>query len=136
MSHKDRWQFRGSYLILFDAIQACASNPSFDIFRSQKPDESALLCSLLQSSSDLPIAFEIWRTILEGTIDTAKTVAAAMSILAYICPDLIADKVIHDMGDPSKRTDMHDILIPRFRECLFPGYDDLVNTRYYDETLA
>lgn len=33
MSHDDRWRFRGAWLLLYMAIQACPSNDSYDIFR-------------------------------------------------------------------------------------------------------
>lgn len=45
---EDRWRFRGSYLLLNLAAQACPSNPIYDLFRLQKPDEGALLLSILQ----------------------------------------------------------------------------------------
>ncbi|KAF1914176.1 hypothetical protein BDU57DRAFT_540155 [Ampelomyces quisqualis] len=48
VSHKERWQFRGSWLVLWTALQACPSNASYDIFESPKADETALLLELLK----------------------------------------------------------------------------------------
>ncbi|KAH7394360.1 hypothetical protein BKA66DRAFT_567310 [Pyrenochaeta sp. MPI-SDFR-AT-0127] len=52
MSHEDRWRFRGSWLLLHMAIQACPSNDCYNIFRDKNdvPDESQLLLELLQLS--------------------------------------------------------------------------------------
>jgi hypothetical protein len=46
VSHKDRWQFRGSWLVLYMAVQSCPSNTCYDIFEGPKADESALLHEL------------------------------------------------------------------------------------------
>lgn len=48
MSEKERWQFRGSWLVLWNAVQACPSNPSYDIFDGLKKDETALLLQLIE----------------------------------------------------------------------------------------
>lgn len=48
VSNKDRWQFLGSWLVLCMALQACASNPAYDIFDGPKTDETALLLELLK----------------------------------------------------------------------------------------
>ncbi|KAH4066875.1 hypothetical protein HBH50_144240 [Parastagonospora nodorum] len=48
MSEKERWQFRGSWLVLWNAIQACSSNPGYDIFDGLKKDETALLLQLIE----------------------------------------------------------------------------------------
>lgn len=49
---EERWRFRGSYLLLNIATQACPSNPVYDLFSQQKPDESALVLSILQQHAD------------------------------------------------------------------------------------
>jgi hypothetical protein len=36
MSHEDRWLFRGSWLVLWSALQACPSNACYDIFGGPK----------------------------------------------------------------------------------------------------
>ena len=48
MSEKERWEFRGSWLVLWNAVQTCPSNPSFDIFDGLKKDETALLLQLIE----------------------------------------------------------------------------------------
>ncbi|KAG9383011.1 hypothetical protein A1F94_006932 [Pyrenophora tritici-repentis] len=51
-SHEARWSFRGSWLLLYMATQACPSNDSYNIFRGDQgpPDESQMLLDLLQQS--------------------------------------------------------------------------------------
>jgi hypothetical protein len=51
MSQKERWNFRGSWLALYNAVQACPSNPCYDVFESPKVDETALLLELLDLST-------------------------------------------------------------------------------------
>jgi hypothetical protein len=48
VSPKGRWQFRGSWLVLWTALQACPSNPSYDIIEGHKADETPLLLELLK----------------------------------------------------------------------------------------
>jgi hypothetical protein len=48
VSHKDRWQFRGSWLVLWTALQACPSNASYDVFDGPKTDEKVLLLEMLK----------------------------------------------------------------------------------------
>ncbi|KAK1908037.1 hypothetical protein P3342_013357 [Pyrenophora teres f. teres] len=52
VSNQARWRFRGSWLILHMAVQACPSNDSYNIFRGGEgpPDESSMLLELLQRS--------------------------------------------------------------------------------------
>lgn len=50
---EDRWRFRGSWLVLWFALQSCASNDSYDIFRDAKPDETAFLISLLEEQHNI-----------------------------------------------------------------------------------
>lgn len=47
---EERWLYRGSWLLLYIAIQACSSNDSYDILRDEKvaPSESELLLEILQ----------------------------------------------------------------------------------------
>ncbi|KAF2033171.1 hypothetical protein EK21DRAFT_109305 [Setomelanomma holmii] len=47
VSHQERFRFRGSWLVLWTALQACPSNEAFDIFRFVKLDESARVAALL-----------------------------------------------------------------------------------------
>ncbi|CAO2657942.1 Nn.00g072020.m01.CDS01 [Neocucurbitaria sp. VM-36] len=49
MSEEERWKFRGSWLLLHMAIQACPSNDSYNIFRENASalDESKMLLELL-----------------------------------------------------------------------------------------
>jgi hypothetical protein len=51
MSQKERWQFRGSWLALYNAVQACPSNPCYDVFEGPKVDETVLLLELLELSA-------------------------------------------------------------------------------------
>lgn len=44
--HKNHWLFRGAWLVLWMALQACPSNTSYDIFEDPKADETALLLDL------------------------------------------------------------------------------------------
>ncbi|KAH7080192.1 hypothetical protein BKA63DRAFT_590613 [Paraphoma chrysanthemicola] len=53
MSHQDRFRFRGSWLVLWTALQACPSNESFDIFREMLP-ESAHISELLRVYDSAP----------------------------------------------------------------------------------
>ncbi|KAG9187952.1 hypothetical protein G6011_01875 [Alternaria panax] len=53
-SHKDRWRFRGSWLLLHKAIQACPSNDSWGTSLSGTRDdiEKRMLLEMLQLSTD------------------------------------------------------------------------------------
>ncbi|RAR06250.1 MFS general substrate transporter [Stemphylium lycopersici] len=53
MTHQARWRFRGSWLLLYKAIQACPSNDSFGISEDsgRPPNESRMLLEMLQRSS-------------------------------------------------------------------------------------
>lgn len=53
MTHEARWRFRGSWLLLYKAIQACPSNDSFAINEDSgsPPNESRMLLEMLQQSS-------------------------------------------------------------------------------------
>lgn len=46
VSHKERWQFRGGWLVLCMALQACPSNPSYDIFEGPEANETSILRDL------------------------------------------------------------------------------------------
>jgi hypothetical protein len=48
MSHQERFHFRGSWLVLWMALQASPSNDAFNIFRCAKVDDSAGVLELLQ----------------------------------------------------------------------------------------
>lgn len=50
MMPDDRWKYRGSWLVLHMAVQACPSNDSYNIFRDEKiaPNESASLLEVLR----------------------------------------------------------------------------------------
>jgi hypothetical protein len=48
MSHQERFHFRGSWLVLWMALQACPSNDAFDVFRCAKLNDSARVLELLQ----------------------------------------------------------------------------------------
>ena len=54
VSHQDRWRFRGSWLLLYKAIQTCALNDSCDILRACAHDtnEKRLLLEMLQLSTN------------------------------------------------------------------------------------
>ncbi|KAF1835282.1 hypothetical protein BDW02DRAFT_597412 [Decorospora gaudefroyi] len=53
VSHRDRWRFRGSWLLLNMAIQACPSNDSYIIFRDggAPPNEGKTLLEMLGQST-------------------------------------------------------------------------------------
>jgi hypothetical protein len=46
VSHKDRWQFRGSWLVLWMALQTCPSNACYNVFKGPNVDETELLLEL------------------------------------------------------------------------------------------
>ena len=54
VSHQDRWRFRGSWLLLYKAIQTCASNDGCDILRACAHDtnEKRLLLETVQSNTN------------------------------------------------------------------------------------
>lgn len=50
-SLQDYWRFRCSWLVLWNAVQACPSNACYDVFEGPKADETALLLDLLDQSA-------------------------------------------------------------------------------------
>lgn len=50
MPGEERWKYRGSWLLLHMAIQACPSNDSYDVFRegAAAPEDSSMLLELLR----------------------------------------------------------------------------------------
>jgi hypothetical protein len=51
MSPEERWPFRGSWLAVHNAVQACPSNPCYEIFEGPRANETALLLELLELSA-------------------------------------------------------------------------------------
>lgn len=53
MPHDERWQLRGSCLVLSMALQACPSHPIHDIFRDEKSalNETGLLLDVIREYS-------------------------------------------------------------------------------------
>jgi hypothetical protein len=53
-SHEDRWRFRGSWLLLYKAIQVCPSNDNCDAHRygAQDAYEKRMLLEMLQLSTE------------------------------------------------------------------------------------
>jgi hypothetical protein len=52
-AHEVRWKFRGSWLLLHMAIQACPSNDSYDIFRNGRssPEKGTFSADLLMNTT-------------------------------------------------------------------------------------
>ncbi|KAF2128028.1 hypothetical protein P153DRAFT_294026 [Dothidotthia symphoricarpi CBS 119687] len=180
MSHDERWQLRGSYLVLSSAIQSCPSNPIYDIFRDDKSamNESGLLLEVLRNTSNVcaspagrvsqmpaapysrrsndPIRYDsafstvssgpktsqaamkptkmstpahLWHAILEATTDVTKTVSITEGLLGHVLSGKDAVETLYRIGHPGKT--FHDEefaeLRLKFREILFPEYNDLIN---------
>jgi hypothetical protein len=53
-SHEDRWRFRGSWLLLYKAIQVCPSNDNYDALQygAQDANEKRMLLEMLQLSTE------------------------------------------------------------------------------------
>jgi hypothetical protein len=53
-SHEDRWRFRGSWLLLYKAIQVCPSNDNYDALQygAQDASEKRMLLEMLQLSTE------------------------------------------------------------------------------------
>ncbi|KAJ4366304.1 hypothetical protein N0V83_007940 [Neocucurbitaria cava] len=53
MPGEERWKYRGSWLLLHMAIQACPSNDSYNVFRegAAAPEDSSMLLELLRFST-------------------------------------------------------------------------------------
>jgi hypothetical protein len=59
MTHTQRWQFRGAWLVLYMAIQACPSSSSYDVLRDaetvgQVPTDTTSTSQVQVSTSQMP----------------------------------------------------------------------------------
>lgn len=71
----------------------------------------------------------LWYTILEAATDESKTVSITEGLLGRVWPDKNIVETLDRIGHPGKvfRDDEFAELRLKFREMLFPGYNDLIN---------
>ncbi|KAH7391060.1 hypothetical protein DE146DRAFT_724384 [Phaeosphaeria sp. MPI-PUGE-AT-0046c] len=105
VSHKYRWQFRGGWLVLWMALQACPSNPSYNILEGAKTDETALLLDLasitdMKTPSTIPRISTMPAAPFEGNRDHIR-------FDSVLGGDALG---AHDIPEPSYAQLWHSIL--------------------------
>jgi hypothetical protein len=147
VSHAERWRFRGSWLVLYMAIQACPSNDCYKVFRGEESSSSSQPISPMpaaiysQPSQDgvrYDSAFstvlapksteQLWLAVIEGAGDPANLMAAVEELMQSVWPEGNAKVILERVGDPAKTFERDAELMARLRELLFPGYEALSRT--------
>jgi hypothetical protein len=145
MSHDDRWLLRGSYMVLWMALQACPSNDSYDVFRSEalldndfwvemlahsmssassssfEVSKHQRIDSVASGAPSKPTTSRLWYGILEGASDLEKMQSAAEALLELVWPEKDAWSVLIDIGCPKPFCD-EDTLRLALRDLLFLEY--------------
>jgi hypothetical protein len=128
VSHKERWQFRGSWLVLWNAVQACPSNPCYDICEGPRADETALLLQLLKLGAVKASRYALRvskmpATPYEGSKNRIRydSVFSTFTSGGYVAPKPSTSQLWHSIlegvTDESRTTSVAEELLM----CIWPG---------------
>jgi hypothetical protein len=148
MSLDARFKFRGNWLVLFMAIQACPCNDRYKIFMAAQDDKKMVLWLLhmlsregnvndnrldsMFSDMDMPPSpspAQMWLAILKAK-DAASCIAVAEDLLGFVWPEKNASATLNVIGNhQTKLSEADDAeLRAKLRKLLFPEYEALVTT--------
>jgi len=145
MSHEERWILRGSFLVLWMAIQALPSNDCYTIWSREEDDDETRgemlasgvvsasgpagrerIDSVANTESSRSATASLWFMVMQGAMDMEKMRSAAEALVEQVWPEEDACSILVEVGHPKPFTH-NDELRLRIRDLLFPGYETLTS---------